>query len=603
MNGNKRKNLKVIKDNVYILGLIHKASPWRIPLYFLSIFLSVGTNFLFNVYLLRIVINGMQNNTPFSEILTYILIVGCILIAYYIFSNYYNEVYVPKANKAVYRNIQKMVFDKAAKVDLACYEDPFFYDEYMKAVNETAEISQNVLSSIGNWLQNILTIFSVSLMIFIIDPIFIVFTIIPVVYSLVFGKKLNKLRHERNMEMAELTRRRDYIKRVFYLSDYSKEIRLTEISNVLFGRFFDVIKEIKGVIVSHGGKISVIDYFSIVIQHVFLLIGSIVYSTYRTVVLKNMLFGDCVIIINNIVSTASAINGIVTGYMDLHANSLAIQNIHTFISYEPRITDGTRDVPTSSPTLSFKNINFSYGDTPILKDITFTIKPGEKIALVGHNGAGKSTLVKLLLRFYDPDSGSIELDEKNIKEYKLSDYRNIFSAVFQHFKIFSMSVVENILLKDDITEPEKEAAIDGMKNAGIYDKIMSLPNRENTVLTKEFEPAGAVLSGGEAQKIAIARVFTKDCKVVIMDEPSSALDPIAEYNMYEAMMRACKDKSVIYISHRLSSVVLADRVLLLEHGEITESGTHKELLDLGGKYAEMWNKQSEQYKKGVKANV
>ena len=166
-----------------------------------------------------------------------------------------------------------------------------------------------------------------------------------------------------------------------------------------------------------------------------------------------------------------------------------------------------------------------------------------------------------------------------------------------------MSVIENILLKDDITEPEKEAAIDGMKNAGIYDKIMSLPNRENTVLTKEFEPAGAVLSGGEAQKIAIARVFTKDCKVVIMDEPSSALDPIAEYNMYEAMMRACKDKSVIYISHRLSSVVLADRVLLLEHGEITESGTHKELLDLGGKYAEMWNKQSEQYKKGVKANV
>ena len=159
-----------------------------------------------------------------------------------------------------------------------------------------------------------------------------------------------------------------------------------------------------------------------------------------------------------------------------------------------------------------------------------------------------------------------------------------------------MSLLRNVLLKKDITDSERELALEGMKNSGIYDKAMSLEHREDTVLTREFDANGTVLSGGENQKVAIARVFTKPCDIVILDEPSSALDPIAEYKMYEAMMKACENKSVIYISHRLSSAVLADRVYLLENGEVIECGTHAELLKKRGKYADMWEKQSEQYK-------
>ena len=590
------------------MRLIHKASPGRIPFYFLSIVLEVATNFLFNAFLLRLVINSIQTGRDFSDIVYYILVVGIILVAYYVLNNYFTEIFIPVSDKIIYKNIQRQVFAKVAEVDLACYESAEFYDKYMKAVNETTQISQTVLSSIGNMISNILTIFSVSLMIFVIDPIFIVFTIVPVIYSLLFGKKLNRLRYNLRMEMTEKTRKRDYIKRTFYLADYAKEIKLTNISNVLFGRFIDVIKELKQTIHKHGLKIAILDYWSIVIQGVLLFIGSIIYSVYRTVVKKTMLFGDCVII-NNIVSTASAIQGIVNGYIQFHNNALSVQNVRTFLEYQSNINEDTngRDADEANNSLMLDNVNFHYGniDNPVLKNINISIKPGEKIALVGHNGAGKSTLVKLLMRLYDPVQGSIRLNGINIKEYKLSSYRNLFAAVFQNYKVFSMNVIQNILLTENITEKAKELAIVGMRNSGIYDKVISLPKSYDTILTKEFDSDGMIFSGGEYQKIAIARVFTKPkpCQFVILDEPSSALEPIAEFKMYEAMMKACINKSVIYISHRLSSAVLADKVYMLENGEIVESGTHSELLSKNGKYADMWHKQAEQYMKGVETNA
>ena len=214
--------------------------------------LEVATNFLFNAFLLRLVINSVQTGRDFSEIVYYIITVGIVLVIYYILNNYFTEIYLPVSDKVIYKNIQKQVFAKAAKVDLSCYENADFYDKYMKAVNETAGISQSVLSSFGDMLRNILTVFSVSLMIFIIDPMFILFTVIPIIYSLLFGKKLNRLRYDLRMEMTEKTRARDYIKRTFYLADYAKEMRLTNISGVLFGRFFEVVKALKQTIKKHG---------------------------------------------------------------------------------------------------------------------------------------------------------------------------------------------------------------------------------------------------------------------------------------------------------------------------------------------------------------
>mgnify|MGYP002508811351 CR=1 FL=1 len=225
---------------------------------------------------------------------------------------------------------------------------------------------------------------------------------------------------------------------------------------------------------------------------------------------------------------------------------------------------------------------------------TYQTQEIKNIALLGNDGSGKTTLVKLLLRLYDPTSGEISLNGQNIKDFKAQDYREMYSTVFQDFKVFSLNIKENVLLR--ITEDgDDELVTSALKESGVYDKVSTIENGLDAILTREFDDKGVNLSIGEQQKLSLARVFATDTPFVILDEPSSALDPIAEYEMFENMMRATKGRSVIFISHRLSSAVLADRVLLMENGEIAECGTHAELIKKNGKYADMFHRQAENY--------
>ena len=285
---------------------------------------------------------------------------------------------------------------------------------------------------------------------------------------------------------------------------------------------------------------------------------------------------------------------------DMMDNSVYIQNLREFLEYKPEITENENGKIPASDTnrLTLKNVSFTYhgASKPVLKNISIDIPPKTKIALVGHNGAGKSTLVKLLMRLYDVSDGEILLDGVNIKDYKLSEYRRKFGTIFQDFKIFATTVTENVLLHPPADETDREKAKIAVKESGLWDKIETLSNGMETHLTKEFDDNGALMSGGEFQKIAVARVFARDSSIAILDEPSSALDPISEYEMFNNMMTACADKTVIFISHRLSSAVMADKIYLLEQGEIVEEGTHTELMELGGKYAEMFTMQAEKYR-------
>lgn len=229
-----------------------------------------------------------------------------------------------------------------------------------------------------------------------------------------------------------------------------------------------------------------------------------------------------------------------------------------------------------------------------MKNINFSIHPGEKIAIVGYNGAGKTTLTKLLMRLYDVTDGEIWLDSINIKEYSIKDYRDYFGAVFQDYKLFAGTVSENVMM-DIVKKSDVPIVLDSLNQSGFSEKLNSFPQKEETMLTREFDKKGTGLSGGEAQKVAIARVFAKNCKIVVLDEPSSALDPISEYNLYHSMLNAAKEKSVVFVSHRLSTTRIADKIYMFEKGEIIERGSHDELMELNGKYAQMFNLQAEKY--------
>ena len=309
-----------------------------------------------------------------------------------------------------------------------------------------------------------------------------------------------------------------------------------------------------------------------------------------------MSIGDCIVVIGSIGTISYCLNNLVQNFAEFGEHALFLEDVRYFLDYETKLVGGNKKAPDESVVLEARGVSFRYdgSDKDTLHDVSFTLRKGERVALVGSNGSGKTTLVKLLLRLYDVSEGEILLDGENIKEYDLSSYRDCFGTVFQDFKMFSMSVKDNVLLRPS-EKDEDEKVLSALRESGAYARVERMDKGIDTILTREFDDKGENLSGGEQQKLSLARIFADRTPFVLLDEPSSALDPIAEYTMFENMMRATEGRSVIFISHRLSSAVLADRVFLMDGGTIAEIGTHQDLMALGGKYAEMFHRQAENY--------
>lgn len=431
-----------------------------------------------------------------------------------------------------------------------------------------------------------------------IDPIFLAIAVIPLIFTALIGKKRNRIQHEYKMENKVVARQRDYVRRTFYLSDFSKEMRLTEMWKVMYCRMSTSIAEMKRIVDKYGYKIMFFYYLFDFVFDILVYTGSIILAAFRTLVSKTMLLGDCFVIINTITQIAYNLNYVGDVFLKLDENSLYIDNLRDFLEYEVKIVEDENAPEVGEfDSLELRDVTFSYSGQkdPAICSVNMRIRCGEKIAVVGHNGAGKTTLIKLLQRLYDPSEGTVLVNDEDIRDVRLSSYRGLFSSVFQDYQLFAATVAENVMLRGNITDADREIVKEALKKAGISDKINSLANGVDSNVTREFDSEGALFSGGEAQKLSIARVFAGGHEIVIMDEPTSALDPIAEQEMYRNMFEACEGKTVIFISHRLSSATMADRVYMFENGGIIEEGTHGELIALDGKYADMWHKQADTY--------
>ncbi|MBQ9162090.1 MAG: ABC transporter ATP-binding protein [Clostridia bacterium] len=588
---------RALKNNSYMLGLIAKACPGVLIVTFVSAVLGAINSFLLNTYLYKYALNALQEGEELRVILITLACMFAYTLAYVIFRNIaacYLELRRPKVE--VY--IQNLLQKKAVEVDLACFDNAAFYDTYVKATGDATNRAYTVMNNIADVVWIMVNLIGVGYLMINIDPIFLLVAFLPLFYTLLIGKKRNRLRYEYDMQNREVARQRDYVRRTFYLNDFSKEMRLTEMWKVMFRRMHSSVDELKGIVKKYGYKMMFFSYMFDFVFDIVVYSGSITIAAYKTLVAKNMLLGDCFVIINSITNVASNVNHIGNVFFRLDENSLYVDNLRSFLEYKVHIAeDENAPTVTTFEKLELKDMTFRYEGqtTAALSNVNLSVSRGEKIAIVGHNGAGKTTLIKLLQRLYDPDEGEILLNGENIKSYRLSSYRELFGTVFQDYRLFATSIAENVMLRGNITDNDRGVVKDALLKSGIYEKIETLQGGIDTTVTKEFDDSGAVFSGGEAQKISIARIFAGKQEIVIMDEPTSALDPIAEQEMYRNMFEACEGKTVIFISHRLSSATMADRVYMFENGEIIEQGTHSELLKMNGKYADMWHKQADTY--------
>ncbi|MBR5441333.1 MAG: ABC transporter ATP-binding protein, partial [Clostridia bacterium] len=401
---------------------------------------------------------------------------------------------------------------------------------------------------------------------------------------------------EKEKAMTPFERQKDYVRRTILLKDFAKEIKTTNIFVVLEKRFRRAIEDNVKTIKKYGWKIAVLECVSDYFAEIIPVTGGFLYGCYRLMVVRDIPISEFSVLVSAITTCRNKLNQLAYYFAMQQKHCLWVQNLQDFLEYEPKIQGGDL-IPDDFQSLEFRNVSFRYaskGDYTI-KNASFRIEKGQTIAVVGHNGAGKTTLSKLIMRFYDVTEGEILYNGINIKEYDLLQYRQKFASVFQDYKVFAMTVSENVLT-EEITPENEKLAVDALKMAGVYDKIATFPKKESSILTKEFDENGVLLSGGETQKVTIARLFASEFDVAVLDEPSSALDPVAESKMYDALLKGTEGKTVIYISHRLSSATRSDNILVFSNGVLTEQGTHQELMSRDGEYSHMFTLQASGYK-------
>lgn len=550
----------------------------------------------FDAVFLREIVGALDENKSFSEIFTYILVCGVIFALKNLYNSYGDNVILPLQTVRLYGGIYKKLYAKARNVELRCYEDADFYNRYTMAMDGAEEKVREIIISFWGVLVGAVATGAVFLFMYQIDHYAVLFIICPLLGNFLFGNWKNKYDFRKYQEQAPNEKVLNYVNRTMYLPDYAKEIRLFKIFQLLKEQYHEATRNNVRVAIKYAFPKAFLNFWRVTFTFTVIFEGVLLYAIYRHQVTGSITLAQLTVMTSLMVAMTWILIRLFEDIMAIMKNGLYINNLRGFLEYEEKIPEDQKGILPEGQfeSLEFDKVCFSYKDEETIKDLSFVLKKGEIAALVGHNGTGKTTIVKLLLRLYDPTSGVIRMNGRDIREYDLHAYREMFATTFQDFSIMGMTVMENVLMGRHY-ENEEELVVSSLKKAGIYEKVMSLPGGIHTMMTKEFEEDGAVLSGGESQKLAVARTFAKDSPVKIFDEPSSALDPIAEYDLFQNIMKEGKDHTMLFISHRLSSVKNCDKVFMLEDGKLIEEGSHSRLMELGGSYARMYQKQAMNY--------
>ncbi len=579
----------------YFIRLLFKISPLLvIGEAMWGVLLKLPTR-LIAVIGVKYVVDVVTSHDDLSKIAFAIVGIAVILLVSEVICWLFREFYWNIARERANAGLSTIFYEKARSLDLESYDDPYFYNNFIVAIESSTGNLNNILTMIRDYMGELISLITICTVILALDPVCLLIILAIIILFTPISKKIGNLQSERRIENNRLHRKSDYFARVFYLQDYAKEVRINNIRPLLIKRYGEAADDVTENQRRYVGKIDLIYFFQEtgvqVLGFMFILPLYLGYCVIRS---ETLSAGDFIATFNGAYSVATSFSFLTVAIArNFSEQAKMIEKFREFLSRTNNIKDGEHTAKCGEPeTIELKNVSFTYpGNTkPTLKNINITLHPYEKIALVGYNGAGKTTLTNLLLRLYDVTDGEILIGGKNIKDETLESHRARFAAVFQDFQIFAATLGENVSLDKNVNKEDAEKALE---NSGFKKELV---NGINTELLREFDDDGIMLSGGEAQKVAVSRAFYKKCPYVIMDEPSANLDPIAEYNLNRSMMNAAKHKTVIFISHRLSTTRHADRIYVMENGEIVESGTHEQLMAMNGKYAYMFELQAEKYR-------
>lgn len=590
---------KVIADNWYLFKLCFKAAPACIILLIVEHIRNEIVIFMEFTFGLNYVLECAEFGRPFKDAAIFLVCLLSFVVLGLLFNSYLFQKLQMKSTPKIKQAIKELMYKKAREIDLECYDNPEFYNDYVLSVSEAENQVDRMFAVLFSLFTGLTSVILSGAFFIGNDPVSFIFVAVSFVASLWSGKALNKLNFKIRNEKNPYERKLGYINRVFYLNDYAKEVRLnTEVSDKLLNGFDETNDKVLDIDKRNAGGRFRLNFLKGYICNDFLIdVAYMIYLVYSAAVLHRISYSNVAVMRGAANRMKNRMRQFSEVYPKMQEISLYVEKMQSFLSIEPGITSTkNRTLPENPTEIELKNVSFGYNeeDGYILKNISMKIAPYSKIAIVGYNGAGKTTLIKLIMRLYDPDEGEILLDGVNIREYDVEEYRRKIGTVFQDFKIFAATVKENVLL--DFSETGSDEAVNAaIEKSGFAERLETLSGGLSTDLTTEFEEDGVNLSGGEEQKLAVARVFYKDANLIILDEPSSALDPIAEYHLNHSMLTAAENKSVVFISHRLSTTRIADRIYMLENGRIIEEGSHSELLERGGKYAAMWKVQAGQY--------
>ena len=551
-----------------------------------------------NTFLLKEIIDILMAGADILSVIKVLVVIALVnAVGLFVFGGLENYANVKLVR--VSGAIQRELMEKARLMDLKYYDIPEYYDDFVIAASQSEDMITMAIASVGNIAASLLAMLIAGTLIMTINPIIAIFPVTGFVINIITRFIITKLEYRYSIEKAKIGRKADYSKRVFYQPEYAKEIKLTGIEDALMEQYDEAIREERKMALKYSLKIllpTLINWICTFTVCQFFAVP--VYLAYLAIEKQSIALGDVASLKNASNDIKSRLDGMNYALVDFQKVGQYAEKFRRFMDNEVNIEGCTGEVPVpeNDCTLELKNVSFKYKDSGdyVIRKVNLTVKKGEKLALVGENGAGKSTLIKLIMRLYDVTEGEITFGGVDIRRLNTQEYRRKIGTVFQDFQIYGATLSENVKT-DFVAESDSESIIAALEKADLGGKLAKLPNGIDTELTKEFSESGTMLSGGESQKAAIARIFMRDTPIAILDEPSSALDPIAEYRLNRSMLENAESQAVILISHRLSTTKDADRIILLEHGQIAESGTHSQLLEKGGRYAEMWNVQAEKY--------